>query len=64
MKRAAVSMVLVVLALGSFIAADEKRAEVLFQAAMAKETVEGNLQGARAGNLAPECAMVTDRLIG
>jgi len=46
MKRAVVLIVLVMLALGSFIAADEKRAEVLFQAAMAKETVEGNLQGA------------------
>ena len=48
MKRIAISGFIVVLALAavSLVAADDKKASVLFQAGLAKETVQGDLQGA------------------
>lgn len=46
MKRTIISGLLVVLALASIVAADGKKATVLFQAAQARETIQGDLKGA------------------
>jgi Tol biopolymer transport system component len=46
MKRTIISGLLVVLALASIVAADDKKATVLFQAAQARETIQGDLKGA------------------
>ena len=46
MKRTIISGLLVVLALTALIAADDKKATVLFQTAQARETIQGDLKGA------------------
>lgn len=46
MKRTIISGLLVVLAVASLFAGDDKKATVLFQAAQARETIQGDLKGA------------------